>query len=626
MHQNTAMVLRAPDVTGEPLTRFIGALLAAQPADTTSMVGAAVWSPLPIEQVIADGLWPVMMKVAERTGRKLNTELHVQAIEPVVTRLLCAGMYVAYESPEAAARAFRVEILARALNDVRAGDLEHRPWTKPASQFFARLVRAAHEFGQEMEQLTRRYQDLNATASVIADKYVLNEYGWMRWRDLQMTGSPDCYPFYYPHLIETRTLLKANLQLLGVLRKIPFSDKRYKPGTPKQVGSMDDAWISTQILLAAAKRPDADFINNESYGTALAALGNQSDDDISDRVISRIEKRGITFTPPERLLIAGCIADQLKRFRKHPTAGPTNVNLVITAPIKVTNADEALRTITTPGPVLPTNQRSIVEHLDWANMSRKDFNELLMSEMLPLPQILTGLAKIHAPDRQDWMSRDLLASDFKSTELLDGLLRIKFLEPSLDLAEQYPDLVPTDLIREHFFLLYRSMSLPAFLHAVIRMTEKEGKKFFSRVEDRAEFLEVVRNTFFHAPDTLVASLKKTMGPDLWVRFVLIDDILTRELDYAEAEKTTEILQASFPPWDELAPKNKPISGLGKVLFRRLHVTEVYFMDVFRMYREENVLAWFLEGSPNKEQRVDAYVRNRKTYYRRLAELRAKPGV
>src|SRR5688572_8559665 len=108
----TDIILRPYDpyedhVSHSPFEAFMAALGRRYRASAKSMASAAEWTAFPYEQAVADGLWLVFIRSAERLGLKLATPDHVlREIAPRVNRVLNNALLLVYTTTEEAAEAF----------------------------------------------------------------------------------------------------------------------------------------------------------------------------------------------------------------------------------------------------------------------------------------------------------------------------------------------------------------------------------------------------------------------------------------------------------------------------------------------------------------------------------------
>jgi hypothetical protein len=151
-------------------------------------VGGVVWSEWPLEDMLADGMWPLVVAAARKIGVSLDNWKDVEEVLPRVDRVIEIGLRVGYPDADAAADAFVRDVIdpletaiftlglrpgtvqrpeswkmLRAGNEallredirraqVRPVDARGALWQTPVYQFLADLVKTTREYGERVQQ------------------------------------------------------------------------------------------------------------------------------------------------------------------------------------------------------------------------------------------------------------------------------------------------------------------------------------------------------------------------------------------------------------------------------------------------------------------------------------------
>src|SRR3989339_327094 len=78
---------------------------------TPVLSGGGSLNDMPIDAVIASGLWVIIQKVAQLIGMDLTTQSVVEKVSARVDRLVSAGILLVHGSAEEAAKAFDRDVL-----------------------------------------------------------------------------------------------------------------------------------------------------------------------------------------------------------------------------------------------------------------------------------------------------------------------------------------------------------------------------------------------------------------------------------------------------------------------------------------------------------------------------------
>lgn len=606
-----------------PFHAFMNALLSTRTAQVTTMAGAALWSAFPVEQAVADGLWPVMLKAAQKADAKLYTELQVGAFAPIVDRLLSAGIMLAYDGPEEAASAFIRDIVDPAIDGMSAGEVSVRPWMKPATQFFARLVRTALEYGTEMDAMFRRFEedkriidhpvfDTYLDASI---RYVPGELG------LRSDSGMDVA---YHLLRRDRDSLVRKMADLAAFRKIPL----LKRGMPKdaylQAVSLEEGWMNTQLLRAAAGLPDSDFLESHEYAKCRKAFGKRTADDLARLLIERIERRGAHLTPSDRETLRGIALERCGQLSSWPAMlDPSTarmLSLMVTSRIAHMTQSEALETAMDDEGLSDRHlldRTGVAKTVPWKTVSAADFARIISARFLTRDQIVAGIKKAPKRRRKDLVDV-LLRSDLADVALAASLARDGLVTIDAPFIEEFPRLVPSDAVVKHLPMLLDHLGLEDRIGFVLRMEDATARELFSRPDMRLRLfdgfiVEAVEGIF--PSDATFKALREKIGSADWFLYVLASDVTLREETFAEfAERTHDGKDSPLLPWAKIL--DEP-SVEANILCRRLDLDRATASGLVSKWPEEKLLAWLLETDDGRDERLRRFVENRDRYFRDL---------
>lgn len=586
------------------------------------MAGAAIWSAFPIEQAVVDGVWPVMLKAAQKADARLYTEMQVEAFAPAIDRLLSAGIMLVYEEPEEAAAAFVREAVDPSLREIRAGDVSTRPWMKPATRFFARLVRTALEYGAGMDAMFRRFEE---------EKRIIDHPVFDTYLDTSIVYTPGTIGFAadprgnvsFATLRHDREMLVRKMAELAAFRKIPLLKREIPKDAYAQTVSLEEGWMNTQLLRAAGGLPDADFLESHEYPKCRKAFGRRGTDDLIRLVIERIERRGAHLTPADRDALRGVAFERCRYLSSWPahldTGSARCLSLLVTSRIAHMTPVEALETAM--GEETLTDRKlldrsKVARNVPWKTLAPAEFSRILAARFLTRDEIIAGLRKAPKKRRQELVEA-LLRSDLADAALSALLARDGFVKIDAAFIAEFPHLVPSESVLEHLPMLLDHLDLDRRVGFVLRMEDAAAKDLFSRTDLRRrlfeEFiLEVVTGIF--VSDATYAALREKIGAANWVRFVLASEVTIREDAYAEvAEGKHDPKDPLLPRWERLL--DEP-SVEADILCRKLALPRETVVTLAKR-PEEDFLGWLLEADEGRDDRLRTFVEIRDRYYRDL---------
>ncbi len=142
MTTSTAIVLSSSKYSEDDdqktvFEKFVDHLYVLAARTVTSGGGAFQWSSFPIEEVLASGLWPVLVRMADVLQVSLGTSSQVAKITQPVNRYVSAGLELLFATPEQAAEQFIAE-MSVATQKMRTHDVQilSSVFLEPAAPLF----------------------------------------------------------------------------------------------------------------------------------------------------------------------------------------------------------------------------------------------------------------------------------------------------------------------------------------------------------------------------------------------------------------------------------------------------------------------------------------------------------
>ncbi|MFH1315450.1 MAG: hypothetical protein ABIH67_03580 [Candidatus Uhrbacteria bacterium] len=403
-HQPVTALVHVPEKPelpkNTPLSRFIDVLLSQYDSNTERVLGGvASWIPLPVEEVIFLGLWGVIISIAKKLGRTVDSQFNIQEFSQKATRLINAGLYLAYDSDQEATEAFQDQVIGSVFQALQLGYLPgmnlpaqlentawqalmngndlpmrqlvakadqpvngamHQIWLLPSRQFFMRLVRTAIEQGKTIARLEAKFNQNNLISAkgfrfclarpVYTD--TLTDFLSIR-SDLDVTD-PEKINRLCERSANASGWLTSELNKQEMLRALPYQlqnlpeDVFTGSESGKGTGdSLEDRWISTQLFLTALQAEDREYLKSgDEYLLALSELKKVKTADLIHGFMHRMQARGCQFEGVQRMYLVELLQSKITtlRSRAEDIALGTIENSFICLPLEhmLFNPDEAL--------------------------------------------------------------------------------------------------------------------------------------------------------------------------------------------------------------------------------------------------------------------------------------------
>lgn len=407
---------------------------------------SVLWQGIPATRMVADGLWPIMIKIAEKLDISLTTEQETtRVVSPVANRILTAGLFLRHGEPEAAAKAC-AEIIRLALSQTKAENTlaPHALWTRGIAQFFAHAVTHARQFSENL--LT------DASALVKGNTYTKKRHSSMRNEEvmvfvnlkdlaesvaniaactsfkasvtlLEETPLPAIKEGVTPSLDYCRTFLQIPARLAErklahrVCMKLPCHLERL-PGDAvgtEAWSTIEYGWLNTQILLAAVEAPYRDYLDSqEETETALKWLVQSGSQKVIEKTLTRLYARGLpTLTQEEQGWLSSRLVSLANNAisswaEKSPVPERFQRNVLIqhdsAQALELARGDTTQESVT-----LATNStdywNEVVSRLNWPEMTVDTVVGIIEAKDMPFTHLEAGLAKLPVPIRLEAITK-----------------------------------------------------------------------------------------------------------------------------------------------------------------------------------------------------------------------------
>lgn len=639
----------------EPVTPFapfaqFTALLHEQQSvlEATTMQGSVHWSDLPIERLLADGLWPVILRAAEKMGQQARTAQQILEVAQRLDRFINVGLLVRYATIADAAQAFTTEVVQPV--EARIGTMGvdgatplTNLWQIPTAQFLAGLVRAAQEWRDGLARTLAEIERDDAADVVRAITVV----GWdFKALDmskfvaaLDFTSSESLsdswyavipeYPAYAARLRERQLLFRA---LLYHVDRLP--DGVYYGVAP----TIAETWLRTQLLLAAANLPDREHITSGEYARAIRALRKRGVEAVVSRFAERMKLRApkLSGTTLERVSAeARVVAGRLITWGEILTDTAVSELFVLVKPEEVTLSHiEAMGVATGASQIVDASagltedylRTHIFPQIGWAEITQEEVCDLCHARVMPIALVAAGVAKMPAVARRQairWMLEHKCLDEAAVGVLLDAgaldmtpafVAEMAGLIPSVHLERYLPNLLHEMARSEK---VRRQISEHALVAMLRKLSDVAIEMLFADPRLRLELAQHVVSLVNEAAIERVPMkdavaqrkrLRKIIGEDRWCRFVFANDILSRVELYRHPER----IDPEWPMarWEETARDRDTARAYAKMLGVRVREVPA----LFARYLEGEVLGWLWEARSDRAKLLTQFREDRERYF------------
>ncbi len=653
-----------------PFHAFMNALLGSEPPKTTSMSGAAEWSGAPMEALVAQGLWPIMLRIASKLDIELSVEKDVLlTLAPKTEYLLNIGITLRYSSPAKAAEDFR-KILANANNDGFSGGAKSFSaiFQSQSAAFFAEILKnlqatrgvlkAEAEALHSRNRITKKIIYLPENThfmGLVSLSGLIRLYHMMSY-DYRLNCLEERDVDYLRQLGDAFMVYREALNAAHLLphRMADFAKVDLKMRLTGDPYVIIEQWLRSAILLSAADAPaEQGSVGSEDLLQMLVRARETEDQALMAKTYARFAKRGskpVDWPAIQADFIATWIYEGIKCIRSESHEWLMNQCLVhydFSRPIFATkkiSPENALAYATLSSPeiskILEKDKKletAIANALPWDKITLINFKNILEYRNLSAESIAIGITKLDKTIQQqaisEWLidcNTDRLRYFLVTPEAVDilrqaGLLPEDFLanlkpeeillkNPSADQLEQALLEVcvenPGDDQLDHTLNLM-SAAEEETINRVIAES-KHRKQILDMIQEH--YFDSKMLTHFGGSEKAFKQFWKKLQLPLFLRICLALEIRTRNLEYSLPKK--ELLEAPAQdislPWSQfwqVAEKNT-----GVYFPIQVDALQVKSLMQEQAFSEESIFCWAFEGDPKVKSKLAAYLRARDRYY------------
>ena len=648
------------DTALAPFEQFVAGLYERRMDDAVTMAGSARWSAFPIEHAIADGLWPVLLRVAEKLGRGILTERQVvQDIAPRVDRLVNAGLVLVYPSIDGACSAFLREVIdpIYAANRGKSGsasDMLQDAWQRPVAKFFATLIRAAQGYGDEIGRMLAllhkdNIADVNSGITFIDSSTVL-KFELLR-PFLRLESDSATLPSYeeggpYQFLRDALRKLEQIRTHQVALMRLPLRLHALPSELTSVASSVDYPWIRTQLLLAAADLPDREYLLGDEFVYAAEAVGARDDNVIVASFFKRMTARGMVTDTALGTHLGALVLDHLfslkRAFNKEVTLDfeflatlfmvvkpehltfdrDTAIHVALGTEIVTENLLESM----SASAQVDYWRRHVMPAIVWETLTIDDVQAMASRGPLPLSLLAEGVAKMD-PEKRARAVEWLLEADIMPSDAIVYLIEQGVITPTTDFLASHYRKVPAKLLAEYLSAVLEAVGgetrMAAALSPAVMLSmfdhipHRDARKMVDNPWVREPLVAHVMTEIVDPDHRVACGITKAkheqfvrqIGKDRWYHLVLALEISMREEEYVGgSERELGVIMAR---WDDLPGRLVASHNLPGWLGLKPKRAQ----KVLRTHAEDDMFAWLYAAREDLPTRLAAYRAARDRYYK-----------
>lgn len=408
------------------------------------------WSSLEIMPMLCDGLWPVLMRVADKIGGTVQTPSGVQRVSVRLDRVINAALVLRYPSMHEAADAFERDVIRAVLqelqdlhpDDVVAGS---EVWQLPVARFFASLLKDAAKASSRIKSRACELEALNSlgfnehydSGETIARAHMVSDCLSLETA-MRVAPDGDHYSsgstivnygirmsessWHYEFIANYEQKLNAYAQRLEVVRQLPVALGRL-PESVRDVGSIivTEKWLTTQMICAVAGvDPRANHLVVSDIALAKEALSGKSDEQVVDMFVARMIAAGGRFSQEQLPQLRQLAEHSLVYVRKILSSegidfqAASGMLLQIEFEEMTFGAEHALNialgespgTLTVEGDAELFSDRqveylrqNVVGSIAWSEVSADTVSHMIDVGVLPTALVVEGIAQMHGVEQ-----------------------------------------------------------------------------------------------------------------------------------------------------------------------------------------------------------------------------------
>jgi hypothetical protein len=646
----------APGAVTTPFEEFVAALLQRRTLTQTSMSGSAIWTGFPVEQVLADGFWLILLKVAKKFRLPHQTELHVEALTPRIGHWINAGLLLVHGSPEAGAAAFETTVIdaveAHPAGHDEAAVNAAEVWQVSCGKYFAALLKASDEYGKALEAACSeletegahsddfsRFLDRTDVSHLLTAGLTLQMEGRSSLSDAvylkNNTG-------WYHQTLTALAGVKRLRTLYNLFRRIPYSANRPPADGYHDASGIGFPWLRAQVLLAALSAPDADFILSQDYAPALDAIAGQKPSAVTAKVLKRIKARGVRFAPQEATMLADTVEGYAASFavRRHRDLNAVDMSetlIVLPADLAHVTSEDAAKYFTDQGAfevAVPFGKGGVLsnhieddtrllletfDRLDWTKLTAADIGNMLHVQRAPEELIAQHIHLMPRDEAQKAAALLMTQDEAADRKIVQILIDSDVLPVTPEIVDKHHRCISSQkaaALIPQFLRTDRGLTSAVLL--CYRLDREDAQSLFSAKEIRREATRLMDETLSGRDAAGSKQLQDSLGLELTLRYLLSCELTLRENEYRDPFYLKNDQDEPFVPWERMSEPYKAhmvvgdlheIAGIKRTALKKRLKTDC---------SEDAIFRWLYESDPDLEDKLVQHLASRDEYFRRLA--------
>lgn len=643
--------IRSDAFEKEPFFAFLRALQEKNRATAKTSGGGALWSAMPVERMVADGVIPVLLNVAKILDVSARTEIQIQTLAELIQPFLNVGLQLLYPTAENAASAFEQNVHASISQKPRGKTTPANAlWSEASARFFAAAVKRAVAYGKDLTTLTREINEFN---TVEIDRQcwsiIENLDGEQTWAsDFSLHGDPTRWPetekicSMLDHLTLRMGLKHGLKNLLGSEATVIAEKDEI---TTKNL-IVENQWFHTQIIRVALRLPFGGSVTALQYTQGIRTLRTLKTDEVLKRFFATAGPQASRLDDIQRKAVSKHLYDTVDpSFKNDPhcmRAWKDGVDhlandrvCIIWKPeeFAVTSALEVAAGIV-PNPFANTtaNKRArlvkdkITSRINWKDLAMEEIDQILETGVIPATDVFRYLLKT---GKRGTATLKKYAGHPNAEPVRTFLLKQKCLHPDYLFFERYGDSLTTKEWRR---------LLPTFLRVILEASRgdenpsgivsmlataanhlhQDGKSLADNKNRvmlvEALYRENIIDTFVQArgnrnpENTYRVFVGAIGGEDIWHMLILACELLHRIGIYKNWKKFRKGDDVPCA-WEKLAIKGSDWQELPE----NLGIRPKDLPALLAKITERDVFNWMFEGRKDRKRLWSAYLASKKRF-------------
>jgi hypothetical protein len=622
------------------LQQFIG----AQQPEIRSFDGG-IWSTVPLERIIAEGLWPVLLRLAQKHQWPIATTQQAEQVASRLDQWLDAALIVAHGTSKNAARVFQQEVLhgitRHSMSVSETAVVLPETWIRPVAQFFAEALKKYSAFYEEIRAYEHELFTNSPETHLISTSHVFTSINNLhkidplgqaqvlggRVRNDRVTGfiPPTWYTQRLTRLHKDVRRAVAWCRALGELPS-KIEDKHYGNMNPREL------WLKAQVCLALVDAPThQNAVEPEQYLESLTALKSMSNEEAIDRLMRRLAQRGHRPTAVARRLIHIAIdawLTQEARLRSLELTPWLEDDLLIQFHVShwrnmdIDRLDRVTRNSIIDRRIGSSQElEGIALGMNWAEMSYRRFREIVTDRDIPWTSLATHLPLLPENIRKraaDLVEDTLMKEEDDHPVAIQALFRVPHITLSVAFFQRFVEMIPEDQLIRRYDELLRRLSdresgssqervLNSAPYAIVFETGARSgtpslKQWFRSGANRRFFTQYIYRERFEglASKTPAARnirrFREVLGEETWDKVLLARTYITRQemASSLPTQKDAE-LDIVLQPWGAESFYGQ---SLDDRVERILCASKERLEQRAQTWGEYNIFRWFHAGEPD----------------------------